>query len=762
MFFLGIFISVLILIICIFCTILIYFKLREKYKTRKILNEFIIIAFAFAVSFALRLTSVFMVGIPDSVESGLASGWYVLYSTIGGLSFEGLDSVNEFLAGHSLAQCLYYGSIVYAAITSLLIISVGLSYEFYSFVKTRAFCKQYKTVYVFTMVSEESLLLAQDVQEKENSRLGKNNFAVLFLGDELESFDKRNPLHRTIMDRGFFYWSYGKKENKGSRESVMRFLHFTAEKALKKQCDEVYDKQIHILALGVDENKSGAENVNGDNVFEDIESVLNEYVKVSEAQTDGKNAAVFKINIPTVVNYYLAANGDINYQYYINKLNTVIEAYFAKCGVEVTQDLLTGIKKYFQLHIVSEAYLTGLDLTAQTYGEFFGGGLTEESVARYKSFISPDADGQFRVCSVGFGANGSNAMEQLFVSTSFLDDKTFRASRFIADVYDKSSQEISGRYAYSHPLVFCRNALNRTESDGGLEEWLKRNKNDGLSVIYDKCRESGMTEEQVRDSMGFPVVEFHDGNCFDIDVVGEIGGSDGVLKRPAKAYVIALGNDEENISIANNIIDDFKHEQLLFGADKPDKTLKIIYVNLRDEKNAERLNWTSRDREYFKDSLAVIAFGGAKNVWSYQSIIDDDKDSIYNYLYSLNDPYGEKVQPDPFENMDLYVKKCREYRDAWLRLDPFKKESCRAARTFALNYKITAMENKSGEYSDRLEHLRWNRFHIVNGWIYAPYSKGEKPFRQHNKEHNCLCPFELLDEGTIKYDSVNVALGRII
>jgi hypothetical protein len=215
MVFLGLFISFVVLITLTIFTILFYLKLREKNKSKKMFNEVFMIGFVFLVSFSLRFIAVQIeaADTSDTIEKGIARGWYVLYNTIGGLSFEGIDSVNCFLTEHAVMQCFYYGATVYAGITFLLIISVGVSYELYSFVKMLAFWKKYKAVYVFTSFSEESLLLAQNIQKNEGIRVGKNQFAILFLGDELEPFDKKKEAHRCIMENGFFYWSYGRKNS---------------------------------------------------------------------------------------------------------------------------------------------------------------------------------------------------------------------------------------------------------------------------------------------------------------------------------------------------------------------------------------------------------------------------------------------------------------------------------------------------------------------------------------------------------------------
>lgn len=100
-------------------------------------------------------------------------------------------------------------------------------------------------------------------------------------------------------------------------------------------------------------------------------------------------------------------------------------------------------------------------------------------------------------------------------------------------------------------------------------------------------------------------------------------------------------------------------------------------------------------------------------------------------------------------------------KDIWLDVNPFTRESNRSAYSFAINYRYVD-DIAQSEYCERVEHLRWNRFHMANGWVYAEYNKAEKSFRRHNKEHTCLCPYDMLDKWTQAYDLVNVQVGKML
>lgn len=204
-------------------------------------------------------------------------------------------------------------------------------------------------------------------------------------------------------------------------------------------------------------------------------------------------------------------------------------------------------------------------------------------------------------------------------------------------------------------------------------------------------------------------------------------------------------------------------------------------------------------------STNEIAYGGFTDAQKEAA-----EDRINEKIKALNELLGDKKTFGAFRALD-YVS------DDWLYMSAFMRLSNKSARQFAINYYV-----KKDDYDmrrlKRLEHERWNRFYISHGWNYALYenpvedmtkrvktewgiadkpfasraekeriedkiveeverrlqreaavntlcgkSKGEiKNMHRSVKEHNCLCPYDImLDKTTKSYDENNVSLGML-
>ena len=130
----------------------------------------------------------------------------------------------------------------------------------------------------------------------------------------------------------------------------------------------------------------------------------------------------------------------------------------------------------------------------------------------------------------------------------------------------------------------------------------------------------------------------------------------------------------------------------------------------------------------------ITAFGNFQRLNTSKIIFDEELDidakKIHNdYIKAVNGEY---------------------YVQTWEELAIFKKNSNRmqaehmAIKYRAIGEKITNTELK--RKWAKIEHLRWNAFHYVNGWDYAPLRDDAK------KLHNCLVPFEELSKEDQKKD----------
>ena len=792
-------IAVLVLALLEGLTLLAYFKLRQKHPERKFMNEIIIMGGTVAVSFIARFIVAILyvkqdAGGFDSIWDGISSGLFALYALIGGLTFEGTYAPNDFLGMIDVgAQILYYGAVAYAGVSTLLILSTCVSYEVYSFFKIGGFLRKFDTIYIFPDVTEEALIMADDIDKVEQNRGVRASYAILFMGNELEAFDGKNELHRQIMDRGYIYWSYGKVADRDRELSLLKKLHYTLKSCQKRDKGFNHNKMVHIFSLRNDENLYAAENHNSSFVFDDVQSMLNDYCKNIGA-TNKKPSNYCPI--PTVVNYYLLTHGDINYEFYNTRISAIVDDFLAKNHIEncdivdsygKTITLKQLILRSIQLHILSEAKLTADDLVSRWHEAF----VTDWDVGyeRYRKSTLPGTGNVYRTAIFGFGKTGQYALKSIFEATSNVTkvDNRYISSQFIADVYDISADKRSGEFAYAHPLFLCKTDVvdHMPISNQDLIAWGKGATNDALQYIYDRAAASTqkMTRDQVWDDMAFPIIDYHRVSCLRQDFMNSIDKSLGLFDKDSvhyNSFVVSMGNDEDNLVMANILIDDFKHEVLLKGKahGSLDDEIITIFVHIRDEKNIHRLNWTADDEKYFADHFQVVSFGCRESIWSYQNIVDDESASIYNYMYNVKSHAMEversgvgQLSENEQTIMDsltagsakwLYIAQDDQARkDIWLDVNAFARESNRGAYSFSINY-LHVDETVEREYCERVEHLRWNRFHIAHGWIYAEYTKAEKAFRRHNKQHTCICPYDMLDKWTQAYDLVNVQVGKVM
>lgn len=1012
----GIAIAFVTLALAVCITLCGYFLLRKKYPHKKALNEVIVIGFAFFLAFCFRFSVCLFLDIEENGASELnGATWFLdaLYQTISGISFEGLGVLDKDLEG-TILECLYYGTAVYFGIVALIIITVGVSYEFFSYVKLFIFARHYNKMYIFTNVSQEGIILARSIVDKEEGtqnqllkanrknrqdsgnifvkvkylfknfciRFRRRNYAIVFIGNELEPFNKKNELHKKIENNGFYYWSYNKKKNIESEKSFLKILHYS-ERNVKNR-DIGYDKNkiIHIFALKKNADLTGAEDKNSDIVFDDIKATLRDYKKKKRKEGE------YYAKIPTVINYYILTNSDINYEFYRTSVAGIVDEFVGK-----NKGCAKGLEQKFQLHILNEAKLASVDMTNQLKNKLFWDNVKtfedkkerkklsvneridiaskiKNGFEQYEKCLKPNEnEGVYRTAVFGFGQVGQYAMMELLSASSMYlgssskikngelvessEDKGFLPvskikeifenkvpSKFIADVYDKDMRGKSGEFAYTHPMFLCkttegeqtpeenedllkweRNEIWKVIIDSNketlsdalkelntqnekfieaikkqleeykienledeLRKFLDQNKKlidtlyeqlekyeiekfvDALKELYNqnkkfveaRCKEldsknkecvediykelDSKNKEFVEDiykelekwvmeifgdalkelyvmnkkfiearykdpnqyeeildiiieQNSLPIIAMHNDSCMNQDFMTNVDKWIGIKDSKYKAFVVSLGNDEDNIKMGNMLIDDFKHELLLiklkgsnFGS-LYDPI--VVFVNIRDENNLDRLNWSKKDIEEFSRlGLVVIPFGCRQDIWSYDNIVGDFTDRLFNYVYSMIYNYNNCGGAGNLskENSECYMISKRKKRDEkslsqdivkdeisfarcnekWLETTPFKQLSNREANRFSNNFYMWT--NKEFDctcrYEDKdfnmMEHLRWMRFHMSNGWIYAKYNKTQRkqmPLRE-NKVHNCLCPYFMLDDETQENDAINVDIGK--
>lgn len=750
----------------------VYFVIRKKWSHAKYAVEVLTVlgALLFSVIVKMFITYDPSSNLPgaETIGGGFANFLYAIYSAFGFLTFQGMEGFSELDAG--ILQCLYSGSSLYAGIMFVSVITAKASYEIYCLIRLWSLRLVLKfsrktDVFLFTAVTEEALLLANDVCKNEIYAKKKRTCKIIFSGDSLGAFDRSNSLHREIMANGYLYWSYSKKDNAQKEKSMLKrlglyvkndYLAPDSKKAKK-------ENRIHIFSLNKNERLSGLESENADIVFQEIKAIARESESAKEKPCK-----------KSVIDFYVLTDTAINYEFYNYQLEKIAKEFNKQnfSGKELDEHI-AEYKRWFQLHIVNEALIAGKCMA-------------QERIRQLDLLTAnqPNPDNFYRAMVLGFGDTGREALKTLYVDSAYVNDNG-EPSQFIADVYDTEMDKIAGLYSLSHPLVLCRNCIENVAPVDFKPKEI--NYGNVASVYAQRLRRAQNDNEPVQTFddvvrfMRFPMIGFHKVSCFDLQFTDCFIHPENLattVDTPYNALIITLGEDERNIAMANSLIDGFKHTLTAFKTCTP----LSVYVHLRDEKNYNRINWTESEAEKYP-CLKVIKFGNRKNIYSYKHIIDVTEDVKYNYGYGLleNKASSVYVTCTELSNDDSDSNCAREFINLqgeirkdeagcitpnWLGLSMFKKESNAVASRFGAyfheiltNKPITASLLKK---LTRWEHERWNRFHVANGWTYADYNSAdetEKENRRRNKEHNYLCPFDMLSKDVQKNDLVNVALA---
>ncbi len=752
--FLGAVLGILCVGILYLGVMLAYFSIKKKYPNAKYWVEVTVISivlfFSIAVKMIILSISISAQEANVSLAYGLANVLHSIYSGFGGLTFEGLQEPT--LINGVVLSCLYTGTSVLASLVFFSVITAKANYEIFCRVRLFFTSKKHKNIYLFTAVTEDALTLANSIREKDQEGI------IIFSGNELEAFDRKNDLHREIMAKGYLYWSFYKSTTKSLIKKLRLFAYNNLfEEGVNKETQIEY-KKVHVFAVSNNAKLSGLESINNAIVFEEIKALITEH----------SSSKTFKKHPLPIVSFYILTDSTVNYQAYTAELKKTI-------NTSVKEESLKEIFEYcFQINVINDAVLAGKDLAIKRREEFSknGGTLLLEDPKPY------DKSNEYRVMVLGFGQTGQQAMKSLFINTAYVDGDG-KPTKFIADVYDRDSSKF-GLFASTHPSFITK---ERKISTQPYQVTGKEN-SEILLRAYDylDANKKDSFQTEIDAYMGFPIVAFHGASAFGLSFskyIDKISGVDETAKSLYKAFIVTFGNDEDNLSFANSLIDDIKHEYNAYGSDN--KIKQTIYVNIRNSQNEHRLNWTEEDKKRF-EFLKVITFGSQNEIYSYDSIIEEDGARIahlgYSWVYNkkaeltkLNNVFIQNPAPKTDEEIDLRsiyekinVASTIDNMKAWFKSSVFDKESSKAVSIFKYYYtlRLKAKVTTSDTILNlsQIEHTRWARFHFSHGFIYANYTdddKDEKDYRKSIKEHNCLKPFKDLTNQI--NDAINIVIS---
>ena len=850
--FLGILIGVVALAAAYAVTMCGYFALRRKMPGAKFFVEIVIMGVATAFSFCVKLT-VYMLQEGDNIEDGAAALFFAVYKAVAGLALDGIDSVSQ-LGG--LVNCLYSGVSLYAVLVFFSVISAKASYETYSYFALRLLGSTMKDgtdIYIFMTATEDALTLADDIAAREiyakdddekldlRTRVArvplrikamfggkklasgekKRRCIIVFSGDGIGVFDRKDPLHREIMARGYYYWNFDKVKY-GSEKSLLKRLHLYKDNAGCGRGRE-RDVEYKFFALALNADLKGSEATNADRVYDEVAAMTDE-------ATAGKAPFV-------KASFYFMVASEINYEAYKRRMNDVVQDHLIRSDIDTnrldgalaseyyceldkeaakTRDSVKiertkrelfckkcakVIQKYCALYAFSEAKLAVKTLIEGRTKLF------EKAIASAKANGKdalaadrlPVADfvgngGKYRVMVLGFGKTGQLALNALFSDTAYLDEDGVQPG-FVADIYDNAAQV--GLFSSEHPMYLCASAGDNYSpmSEGEFEKKTEYQLNK-IKDAFKPIAAEGYATEEIVEKMRLPRLVFHEVSCFEpgffdeLDRQTEKSGKNVSRKLEYNAYVIALGDDESNIAMANALLDDFKHDKRGFDAVKGSV---IVYVNVRDRRNRCRIS-PSEGR------INVVLFGDASDMYTYRNLVDIEDDKKFNYAYQLLGGYtkydgkdkkiGEVTVHNKFE-ADIakifadfgtaaaagedFEKKVKdvvallaeridvdpeESEQKWMECTMMDRESNYGARRFGRLFahiidEAKIVDDKLLMRLSEIEHIRWMRLMMAYGWIYS--GKKDKEI----KEHDNLCPFEMLPiDDSVTKSRVAIAKGE--
>ena len=427
----------------------------------------------------------------------------------------------------------------------------------------------------------------------------------------------------------------------------------------------------------------------------------------------------------------------------------------------------------------------------QTWMWSFGFGTTGQSLVKavycFSSYVDHEGNGATFLCDVfdPKSADSLVGLTRLEMPLSVcVSEPTSRED--IATQYEQEFDRIFDQYYAKYP-------------DLNFEEIQKCDTVKGFNV------ELGTTDELHRAmyrEIPFPCFVFHSYAAgsekmipllFPPKNAPEPSGRINPYQKYPNYVAVASGDDYTNIRVTNDLAAHFLSLEL------PHKI--TIFVAVWDEKNNNlvtgfnRQDASPRPQVIDFGKVRVIIIGNNEDIYSCGSILEDHRSIDYNYVYgkvssrtydqlgNLNKEtydfnlsahlyfrtggaFADVAIPESALQLasQKYTLRGAEYfaksEQQWYGLTLWKRVSSADAYHFAPVYShLFAQYDRSLSlnvfFTDlaRIEHQRWTRKHIADGW--RPMVSKNEVF----KHHNCIAPMHWIDYHTICYDLYNVFMG---
>ena len=302
--------------------------------------------------------------------------------------------------------------------------------------------------------------------------------------------------------------------------------------------------------------------------------------------------------------------------------------------------------------------------------------------------------------------------------------------------------------------------------------------------------------------MNFPKFYFYDIDCKGQGILEDIVKK--CSERVFNSIIISMGNDERNIELANALLR-FIRQIAYDDLDYKDHKLQLdIFVNLREDNAEKRLNWNTKLEKELHPGINVIPYGDYANMFTYANIISDEQWRKTTGIYAtLSDAYNLEID-ERTGQAQIVVKNTLLDIDHYGDNEPlllqflkdkfsvenfdyisssYNRESSIYAHSFYPYHKACfdsyeSLDNVQKQavytYLASVEHIRWNRFMIMRGYIYSRNTNDNqdtsiiseimlnKGRKQYNKEvvriHTDIVPTDEIAKSqvTFGYDYMNV------
>lgn len=804
---------VVLAIVTYFLFILFYFKIK-KTKNSKFSSEIFVVLTALLIS-AIIKALIFIFEFDDYSFNGiLGSILAAIFTAIGGLQFEGLpllggDFTTEMITGN--LKTIYYVTSMWSGTVFLTILSFAISIEFANTVKLRLLLLTNKIFnrkthyYVFTAVTDDALTLSHSIEQHHKNK--EEKCVIIFAGN-IGAFDRLNPLCVEIFASGYIYFSINTPVS--NKQTIISALKLSKR------------ENVSLFAFELNEKMLAYDEKNAEVIYSETDCMINKLVKTLTTKNlekefenckssndkgveefDSKKALLVCKRIvneilPYSINFYVLTRNETNARAFENGIQETFNKVVTNKIPEIeNKNEIVGcfwniLSRIIQISHINEASLAAKDLSKKRI-EY----LTLNNLFEYEDVSNKC----YRILTLGFGEKGQACSKQLYESASMIDYKG-NTMPFFANIIDDRLNNLSGSFIASHPMFVSYD--DKSIDKDNIKKEINKKIDQKLKEIY-KCGTDSL------DRNTLPVVKFSNISCFSNSFYEYINKTDDKTLCPNlfsyDDIVIALGEDINSIRSANTLIREFlKHFDVMKRnpneyINNHGKDLQFIAINIRNIDNAKQIEREllnsckletidENGNKVIVKQLKVICFGDAKEMYTYDNIINTEQAKIYSYryglLYDLFNKQKEKTSLLQFcdkyyngKNASLreVIASMKEtiatssssnqqeiIDENWKKEKSFSKSSNIAAINFKLvyqNYLGKFLDGKLYENSNyekllfacKLEHERWMRFHIANGFIYD--SNHNKVLKKHCR----IVDFDDLPAEVVIYDAINVAMA---